>query len=258
MPNICYDAAPYQIPPAIAREIGGVPGNGVFTGPGVSLTGLFSPAVAGPGTHRILYTFTSTAGGCIDTASNTITVWDTASAKIDVQPLACELNAISFTSTNSTIPAGNGSITGWTWNFGDPASGIANTSIAQNPSHLFTGWGNYIVTLFVTTSNGCKSTVRTRTVFVNPQPKPNFSTPASSCLPNASVSFSNLSTIADGTQASFVYLWNFGDPGSGPNNTSTLQNPSHVYTSTGPFNVNLQITSGPCDGSSATPRILYG
>ncbi len=244
MPNICYDAAPYQIPPAIASEIGGVPGNGIFTGPGVSLTGLFSPAVAGPGTHRILYTFTSTAGGCIDTASNTITVWDTASAKIAVQPLACEKNSISFNSTNSTIPAGNGNIIGWTWNFGDPASGASNTSTLQNPSHLFTGWGTYNVTLFVTTSNGCKSTVRTLPVFVNPQPKPNFSTPPSSCLPNASVAFSNLSIIADGTQASFSYLWNFGDPGSGLNNTSTLANPSHVYTSTGPFTVNLQITSG--------------
>ncbi len=243
MPNICYDAAPYQITPAIASEIGGVPGNGIFTGPGVSLTGLFSPAVAGTGTHRILYTFTSTAGGCIDTASNTITVWDTASAKIDVQPLACERNSISFTSTNSTIPAGNGSIIGWTWNFGDPASGAANTSTLQNPSHLFTGWGNYNVTLFVTTSNGCRSTLRTLPVFVNPEPKPNFSTPASSCLPDASVAFSNLSTIADGTQASFIYLWNFDDPGSGANNTSTLANPSHTYISTGPFNVNLQVTS---------------
>jgi len=244
MPNICYDAAPYQIPPAIASETGGVPGNGVFTGPGVSLTGLFSPAVAGPGTHRILYTFTSTAGGCVDTASNTITVWDTASAKIDVQPVACQLNSVSFSSMNSTIEPGNGNITGWTWNFGDPPSGPNNTSALQNPSHLFTGWGNYTVTLSVTTSNGCRSTVSTKTVFVNPQPKPNFSTPASSCLPNASVSFTNLSTIADGTQASFTYLWNFGDPGSGPNNTSTLQNPSHTYTSTGPFNMNLQVTSG--------------
>ena len=244
MPNICYDAAPYQIPPAIASEIGGVPGSGIFTGSGVSLTGLFSPAVAGTGTHRILYTFTSTAGGCIDTASNTITVWDTASAQIGVQPLSCENNTVSFNSTLSTIPPGNGSITGWSWNFGDPPSGPSNTSTLANPSHSFTGWGNYNVTLSVITSNGCRSTLRTLPVFVNPEPKPNFSIPPSSCLPNASVAFTNSSTIADGTQASFTYLWNFGDPGSGINNTSTLANPSHVYTGTGPFNVSLQVTSG--------------
>ncbi|MEK7226988.1 MAG: PKD domain-containing protein, partial [Bacteroidota bacterium] len=126
----------------------------------------------GTGTHVILYTFTSATGGCIDTASNTIRVWDTASAQINVQPLLCEKNSISFSSTGSTIPAGNGNITGWNWNFGDPPSGAANTSTLANPSHTFTGWGNYNVTLFVTTSNGCRSTTRTLPVFVNPEPKP--------------------------------------------------------------------------------------
>lgn len=242
MPNICLDAAPYQI--TQASETGGVPGTFVYSGPGVNATGLFNPALAGTGIHTILYTFTSATGGCIDTASNTIRVWDTASAQINVQPLLCEKNSISFSSTASTIPAGNGSITGWNWNFGDPASGASNTSTSANPSHTFSGWGNYNVTLFVTTSNGCKSTTRTLQVFVNPEPKPDFSTPASSCLPDASVAFTNTSTIADGTLASATYLWNFDDPGSGANNNSTLANPSHVYTTTGPFNVNLQMTSG--------------
>jgi hypothetical protein len=130
------------------QETGGVIGTGIFTGPGVSPGGIFSPAVAGIGTHRILYTYTSSAAGCIDTASNLITVWDTASARIGVQPLACERSPVSFNSNNSSIPAGNGSITGWTWNFGDIASGVANTSTNSSPSHLFTSWGN-LVTLSV-------------------------------------------------------------------------------------------------------------
>ena len=161
-----------------------------------------------------------------------------------IRALLCEKNAVDFNSGSSTIPPASGTITGWNWNFGDPGSGLNNTSTAQNPSHTFSGWGNYNVTLYVTTSNGCKSTVRTIPVFVNPQPKPDFSLPASACLPDASVSFGDLSAIADGTEGSFSYLWNFGDPGSGINNTSSLSNPSHIYTSTGPFNVNLQITSG--------------
>lgn len=37
--------------------------------------------------------------------------------------------------------------TTYSWNFGDPASGISNTSIAQNPTHTFSGPGTYIVTL---------------------------------------------------------------------------------------------------------------
>jgi PKD repeat protein len=35
------------------------------------------------------------------------------------------------------------------WNFGDPASGINNTSTLSNPIHLFSGAGNYVITLEV-------------------------------------------------------------------------------------------------------------
>lgn len=244
MPSICYDAPPWQIPPAIASETGGVVGSGVFTGPGVSPSGLFSPMVAGIGTHRILYTYTATAAGCVDTASNLITVWDTASAVIDVPALICERTPVSFSSSNSTIPAGNGTITGWNWNFGDPSSGAANTSTVTAPSHLFTGWGNYTVTLSVVTSNGCRSTVTGKQINVNPVARPNFRFPNISCLPAANVSFQNLSTIPDNTESSFSYLWNFGDPASGANNTATIMNPSHIYNTLGSYNVNLQVTAG--------------
>ena len=45
-----------------------------------------------------------------------------------------------------------GTITSYNWNFGDPASGAANTSVLSNPKHLFSAVGFYIVTL--TISNG--------------------------------------------------------------------------------------------------------
>ncbi|MBL7747469.1 MAG: gliding motility-associated C-terminal domain-containing protein, partial [Chitinophagaceae bacterium] len=243
MPDVCLDAAPFQI--TQASEIGGVPGTGVFSGPGVNGTGTFNPASVGPGTYLIKYTFTSSAGGCVDTLSKPITVLDSASAQFTYSTLNCEGSPVSFNSSSSTIPPGAGTITGWTWNFGDPASGAANTSTLQNPTHLFSGWGTYTVTLSVTTSNGCRSTLRSIPVFVNPIPRPNFTMPASSCLPAATVAFNSApSTIADGTSASFTYLWNFGDPASGALNTSTNSSPSHIYNSVGPFNVNLQITSG--------------
>ena len=245
IPDICLDAVPYQIPPSIASEIGGVPGSGVFSGPGVTPGGIFNPASVGPGTYTIKYTYTSTAGGCVDTLSKNITVLDSASARFTFSTLNCENSPVSFNSTSSTIPVASGTITGWTWNFGDPASGAANTSTLQNPTHTFSGWGNYNVTLSLTTSNGCRSTVRMMPVFVNPLPRPDFSFPASSCLPSATVAFnSSASSIPDGTQGSFTYLWNFGDPASGGLNTSTGSNPSHIYNTVGPFTVTLQITSG--------------
>ena len=243
MPNVCLDAAPFQI--TQASETGGVAGPpGVFTGTGVSASGLFNPAVAGPGTHIIKFTFTSNFG-CVDSLSKPITVLDSASAQFTSSALNCQNSPVSFNSSTSTIPVASGTITGWTWDFGDPASGAANTSTAANPTHTFSGWGTYNVKLYVTTSNGCRSTNRTMAVFVNPIPRPRFSFPASSCLPSASIVFnSSPSTIADGTQGSFGYLWNFGDPGSGALNSSTNSSPTHIYNTAGPFNVNLQITSG--------------
>lgn len=50
-------------------------------------------------------------------------------------------------------------LTGWHWNFGDPASGVNNTSTNQNPNHTFTAPGNYNVTLVVTNSNNLLDTI---------------------------------------------------------------------------------------------------
>jgi len=76
-----------------------------------------------------------------------------------------------------------------------------------------------------------------------PKPVANFSIPSSVCLPDGIVSFTNLSSISDGTENLFQYLWNFNDPPSGANNTSTLKSPTHRYRAVGPFLVNLRVTS---------------
>ena len=52
----------------------------------------------------------------------------------------------TFTDTSSNGP------TSWSWNFGDPNSGSANTSTLQNPTHTYNDPGTYTVTL--TPSNG--------------------------------------------------------------------------------------------------------
>ncbi|KAA9332661.1 GEVED domain-containing protein [Adhaeribacter soli] len=40
-----------------------------------------------------------------------------------------------------------------------------------------------------------------------------------------------------------AWLWNFGDPASGANNTSTLQHPTHTYATTGLYTVTLTATN---------------
>ena len=55
--------------------------------------------------------------------------------------------------------------------------------------------------------------------------------------------------------ASF-FEWDFGDPASGPNNTSTLTSPTHTFSDTGLFEVRLIANPGwPC--ADTTTRLFY-
>ena len=78
---------------------------------------------------------------------------------------------------------------------------------------------------------------------VLPKPVANFAFADTVCLPNASITFTNLSSISDGSENLMQYRWIFGDPLSGPNNFSTIKTPTHVYTDTGQYNVYLRVTS---------------
>jgi gliding motility-associated-like protein len=233
MPDACFDAAPFQI--TQASEVGGVPGTFVYTGPGVNTAGVFNPVLAGVGTHTIKYTFTSSAAGCIDTVSRTIKVLDTASAKFSFTSPVCEGTAATFTEA-STAPAGV-TLNNTLWNFGDgsPAEPHAPGSTF---AHSFPAWGPYTVTMYNTSAYGCRSTSKVQQVFISPIPLPAFAfNETSVCLPDASVSFKNNSTIPDNT--GLTYLWDFGDGSA----TSTALAPTHVYTGVGPYTVTLTAKS---------------
>lgn len=53
--------------------------------------------------------------------------------------------------------------------------------------------------------------------------------------------FTNSSTLCPDS-----YSWNFGDPSSGVNNTSSSMSPTHTFSSAGTYNVSLTV-SGPCN-----------
>ncbi len=76
-----------------------------------------------------------------------------------------------------------------------------------------------------------------------PKPVANFTFPDTVCLPAAKVFFTNSSNISDGSENGFRYIWNFDDPLSGASNISQQKTPTHIYSNTGPFNVNLKVIS---------------
>jgi gliding motility-associated-like protein len=245
IPDQCLDAVNYQL--AQAKEVGGVPGTGVYSGAGINAAGLFTPSSVGVGTYRIKYTFSSSFG-CVDSAFQNITVLAPAITNFGFSLPACETKSVVFTDSSS-ITSASGTIVSWSWNFGDGSPVTVNTSAAA-VTHIFAGNGSYRVTLTTTSSNGCKVSVQ-KNVLINPLPVVAFSFPASICLPDATAIFTDASSIADGTQNAFTYLWNFDDPLSG-NNTAVTKNPTHRFTSLRTYNVSLQVTSGAGCVQSAT------
>jgi PKD repeat protein len=144
--------------------------------------------------------------------------------------------AVSFTDLST------GSPTSWSWNFGD-----GGTSTLQSPTHTYSTPGGYTVSLTVGNASGSDTKSLAGYIGVTPPPAPtaNFvGSPTSGTAPLA-VSFTDLSTGSPTSRS-----WNFGDGG-----TSTLQNPTHTYTTPGSYTVSL--TVGNASGSDTKTVTNY-
>ncbi len=135
----------------------------------------------------------------------------------------------------------HGQIIKWEWDFGDGADTTILYPGIPNVSHIFAGAGlQHIVRLTVTTTDSCTSFIEQIITSV-PQPAANFSFPAATCE-NTSIAFTDL-TQNNGGGPITAWSWNFGDPTSGTQNVSSLQNPVHIFTGPGNFDVRLIVTS---------------
>jgi len=149
---------------------------------------------AGVYTIRLYNTYST----CQDSAQQTIT--------INPQPVAdfsspdtirCEPSLTSNFTDLST-----GGVTAWQWDFGD-----GGTSTLQNPSHTYTAYGLYTVTLITTNGFGCKDTV-TKTNYVKIQRAQISipSLPARGCVPYTLMPVANVTALDNITS----WFWDFG------------------------------------------------
>ena len=185
------------------------------------------------GIYTVKHSIVTDVGCLSDTSVQQVNLSSSPIARFVPSGLYCPGGTITFTDQSSTTVS---SLIKWTWNFGDGSPDfITNTNAPQ--SHTYINPGTYYVTLQVETATGCRSGVFKDTIIINPKPVTSF-TFGNGCLPNATIQFTNTTTISDGTQPQLTYLWNFGDGA-----TSTDISPAHTYSGTGPFNVNLTTTS---------------
>ncbi len=177
----------------------------------------------------------------------------------------------TFTVTNNPVCLGNsslfadaaGSITGYTWSFGDAA-----TSSVNNVTHTYSVLGTYSVTLTVTHTDGCTAS-QTMAVTVNPVPSLSSTlTPTGLC--NSNVFNYTPTSAVTGTsfawsRAAITGISNIAANGTGnPGETliNTSANPvavTYVYTLTAngcarTQNVTVSVNPTPVLTSTLTPN----
>lgn len=166
-------------------------------------------------------------------------------AIVQMVPIGEPYVNFNFTQDKSCLPVtatftdSSGNAVSWYWEFGD-----GTTSTQQNPVHIYTTAPTNPVRLTITDNRGCQA------VMVKPGIK----------LINAGVMFSDLSgcapfpvTFNDTTLTAASWQWNFGD-----GSTSSLQDPTHTYTTNGQFTTDVIITraDGCIDTIVITPIVV--
>ncbi len=163
--------------------------------------------------------------GCENTATQTNYIVITGpNASFTASPTSGCTPPLTVNFTNNSTPSGT--LT-YNWNFGN-----GNTSTAELPGpQTYTNSQNYTVSLIVTDGQGCTDSAG-QNILLQPY-QAEFLFPASGCVP-FQAAFTNSSD--PGTTN---FQWNFGDPGSGNQNQSFSQNPSHIFNTPGVYTVRL-------------------
>ena len=148
---------------------------------------------------------------------------------------------------NASMSKSNGgTITSYTWNFGDTQTGTGVTA-----NHTYSTYGIYNVTLTVTDSEGLSNTL-TQTIRVLIRPTADFMYAPTYPVVNQSVTFdASISYDPDG--AIIIYYWDFGD-----GNISTVEDPSiqHVFKNAKMYHVTLTVTDNDGLNHTITKQIM--
>ena len=147
----------------------------------------------------------------------------------------CLGQTASFTNSTTSKRA----IVGFTWDFGD-----GNTSTSNNPTHVYTDTGTYVVNLLAETADGCTDTAAVPvTITVTNPPTASFTiNPSAECVP-AAITFTDASS---GDFPITDWSWDFGD---GDTDNGQIIAP-HIYTADGIYSATLTVTdTRGCSGS---------
>ena len=147
----------------------------------------------------------------------------------------------SFVVFFADLSTGTDTIVSWSWDFGD-----GSTSTQQNPVHNYSQSGYYLVCLTIETgANGAITCTSTYCNMIYAGNNNTFCQANFSMYPDSTGLGFQFQNISSGTTGTTMYTWSFGDGG-----TSALENPFHMYATTGSYTVCLTISDSAANCSS--------
>ncbi len=196
------------------------------------------------GTYSIRLTATNAGGSNTVAKTNYITVTG----------MPAPLAAFSSTPTLGTSPLtvqftdeSTNNPTSWKWEYWNLTGGWTQFSTDQNPTYTFQDAGIYSIRLTVTNAGGSNTLTKPVCFTVlPPQPIALFTQDTYIGMAPLTVQFTDRS-LNEPTS----WYWQFGDGG-----VSTKQNPSHIYTRSGIYIVQMQVTNDA--GNSTAYGIVIG
>jgi PKD repeat protein len=183
------------------------------------------------GDFTVTLTITDTIRGCQESFQDMVSVSDLAAAFTGNTLFGCGPMTVGFVNQST------GNISDNLWDFGD-----GSTSTELNPSHVYNQPGIYTVSLEVMSTNGCSNTQIRNNYIQVIGPDVNFGADTLVGIEELLVSFTDSTVFAAPITS---WLWDFGD-----GSTSNLQNPTHMYSEVGSFDVSLTVSD--IDGCTRT------
>jgi PKD repeat protein len=226
-----------------------------WSGPGGFISNQQNPLITGvTAANAGIYTLTITYNGITSEPTNTeVFVYPPPTATISGTTSICEGDSALITIAATSVGPFRVTMT-------NGLGGIPQVINFWQATHTFwvypTATSTY--TLTSVSNNACSGTTSGQAVVtVRQKPVPDFSS-ANRCT-QQQTQFTDNSSVPVGGISS--WNWDFGDGGS-----SNLQNPSHIYTSSGMYNVNLVVAgNNGCENStvkvvaiSPTPQTTAG
>ena len=129
---------------------------------------------------------------------------------------------VLFTDESTNSP------TAWNWSFGD-----STYSELQNPTHAYSSEGNFTVSLNASNVHGYTIETKTDYIYYGEIPVASFTVSNTTARVSGSITFTDTS----GHEPTAWY-WTFGD-----GNTSSLQNPTNIYSAIGDYTIVLNASN---------------